>query len=93
MDEGKVSKTSYTECKYITTSYKENYEKEGTYDTQIVCYDEEGNADYYLVKLEVKKDSSSNVFTRFYNSLIKFFKTLFADFKSFFTKITSFLKK
>lgn len=93
MDEGKVSKTSYTECKYITTSYKENYEKEGTYDTQIVCYDEEGNVDYYLVKLEVKKDSSSNFFTRFYNSLIKFFKTLFADFKSFFTKIISFLKK
>ena len=93
INNGSISPIKYKKCAYITKTYEDNYSKTGTYDTQIVCYDEEGNTDYYLVKLNVTKNKNSNFFTRFYSSMIAFFKNLFNQIKELFSKIINFFKK
>ncbi len=89
---GSIKETKFSKCSYITKSYEDNYSKEGTYDTQIVCYDENGTPNYYLVKLNVSK-VKSNFFIRFYSSMVNFFKNLFNEIKEFFSNIFRFLKK
>ena len=93
IQKGSIAPIKYSKCSYITKTYEENYSKIGEYDTQIVCYDEEGNTDYYLVKINVNKLKSSNFFTRFYSSMVHFFTSLFNDIKDFFIKIFNFFKK
>lgn len=93
INNGSINNTKYSKCSYITKAYEENHSKVGSYDTQIVCYDEEGNTDYYLVKLNVTKAKGSNFFIRFYSSMINFFKNLFNQIKDLILKILNFFKK
>lgn len=93
VDNGTIKPVKYTKYSYITKTYEENYSKKGIYDTQIVCYDENGNKDYYLVKIEVKEVKQSNFFTRFYKSMVDFFKNLLNQIKEFFSNIFNFFKK
>ena len=93
IDNGSIKNVKYKEAQFITKTYQENYSKEGSYDTQIVCYDEEGNNDYYLVKINVTKPKKSNFFTNFYSSMITFFKNLFNQIKEFFQQIINFFKR
>lgn len=93
INNGSINQRKYSKCSYITKTYEENHSKVGTYDTQIVCYDEEGNTDYYLVKLNVTKNKNSNFFIRFYSSMINFFKNLFNQIKDLILKILNFFKK
>ena len=90
---GSIKNINYRKAEFITKSYQENSSKEGSYDTQIVCYDEEGNADYYLVKIKVVENKKSNFFANFYSSMISFFKNLFNQIKKFFELIINFFKR
>ena len=93
MENGSIKRMKYKKCEYITKDYQSNYNKLGSYDTQIVCFDEEGNRDFYLVKINVKYSQGSNFFTRFYSSMINFFKTLWEHIKTLFYKIVNFFKQ
>ncbi|MBE6143423.1 MAG: hypothetical protein E7177_05530 [Erysipelotrichaceae bacterium] len=93
MENGSIKRMKYKKCEYITKDYESNYNKLGSYDTQIVCFDEEGNRDFYLVKINVKYSQGSNFFTRFYSSMINFFKTLWEHIKTLFYKIVNFFKQ
>ena len=93
IEKGEIRQIRYKRCEYISTEYQQNYTKLGTYDTQIICYDEEGNKDYYLVKLKVEKARSSNIFTSFYSSMMNFFNSLFEQVKKLFNEIKTFFTK
>jgi hypothetical protein len=92
MDNGSIKKANYTSYQYITKGYDKNYNKIGCYNTQIVCFDNEGNRDFYLVKINVENPKNSNFFTRFYNSMIDFFKTLWEQISNLFKNIINFFK-
>lgn len=93
MDNGEIAQHNYKKCEYITKSYSTNYNKVGKYDTQIVCYSEDGTRDYYLVSIKVEEPKGSNFFTRFYSSMINFFENLWEFIKSIFEKVKSFFKR
>ena len=90
---GSIKNTNYRKAEFITKAYQENSSIEGSYDTQIVCYDEEGNADYYLVKIKVIKSKNYNFFSNFYSSMVLFFKNLFNQIKEFFQLVINFFKR
>lgn len=90
---GSIAEKKYQNVEYITKNYIENYNKIGQYETEIVCYDYQGNRDYYLVTLKVTKDKESNFFSKTWKSIKNFFiniglffKDLWNNFKSLFSK-------
>ena len=93
MENNSINKAKYSKCEYITKSYKDNYNRVGKYDTQIVCYSDNGERDYYLVSINVQEPKNSNFFTRFYDSMINFFNNIAEFFRSIFNKMKSFFKK
>ena len=92
MDNGSILPKRYEKCEYITKAYQANYNKPGKYDTQIVCYAEDGTTDYFLVTLNVSK-TKTNIFSRFYKSMINFFENLKKIIVEFIEKVKNFFDK
>ena len=89
-----VQYKKYRVIEYANEVYNENYQKVGTYEVVLSCYDEKYQKEYIKVNLNISKDPSKVSFLtkvgKFFNDIFSwlrdFFNSAFKNISKWFTK-------
>ena len=89
-----VQYKKYRVIEYANEVYNENYQKVGTYEVVLSCYDEKYQKEYIKVNLNISKDPAKVSFLtkvgKFFNDILSwlrdFFSSVFKNISKWFTK-------
>ena len=74
---------NYQKVEFIDKNYSSNYEVPGEYETRVICIDENGNKEFYRIKVNILKQKKNvfvllaDNFMAFISTIIEFFKYIF----------------
>ena len=79
-----VQYKKYRVIEYANEVYNENYQKAGTYEVVLSCYDEKYQKEYIKVNLNISKYPSK---VSFLTKVGKFFNDIFSWLRDFFSSL------